>query len=155
RRGRCPGRGVAYVTVYCTRTCRSGKPGVECGIWGTLRAQGSRRVSTRHTKACATKAGALLILVTQSTAGVGCARDVDRGAAFLDKGNFSCLIDYEAGAIGDAPVGHEHAVSFGRLARGKIAEEREGKGKLLCKFTQGRDVVGADTEDLCISSVKF
>jgi hypothetical protein len=69
--------------------------------------------------------------------------------------NLSFLIDHEGGAIGDSSVGHQDTVSLGSLAGGKIAEEREGEGKLLGKFTLGGNIIGADPEDLRVSAFKL
>ena len=86
---------------------------------------------------------------------VGRARDVDRRAAFLDVGNFPFLVDYERRAVGDAPLRHQHTVSFGCLARREIAENRKGETELLGKFTLGGGIIGADSEDLRVSPFKF
>ena len=86
-------------------------------------------------------------------ASVGRAADIDRRTAFLDVGNFPFLVDHESGAVGDAPLGHQHTVGRGRFAVDEIAEERERKVKLLGKFNQGRGIVATDSQDLRVSRV--
>ena len=89
----------------------------------------------------------------QPAAGVGCTANIDSGISLLDKLDLPFLIDDEAGAVGDAPVGHEHTVSRGGLAVDEITKERERKIKLLGKFNQGRGIVATDSQDLRVSGV--
>jgi hypothetical protein len=93
--------------------------------------------------------------VTQPTASVSRARNIDGGCTFFDIRNFPFSVHYESGAVGDASLRHQHTVRLRGFPGGEIAEEWEGKGKLLCKFTLGRGVIGADSEYLRISAFKF
>ena len=86
---------------------------------------------------------------------VGCARDIDGGAALLDENDLPLLIDYECCAIGDSAIRHQHAVSRGSLAGCKVAEQWEGKGKLLGEFTLGWSIIRADSQNLDFSRVKL
>jgi hypothetical protein len=94
-------------------------------------------------------------LVRRPAARVGRAGDIDSGAALFDEDDFALLIDHERGAIGDSAIGHEYPISRGSLAGCKIAYERKGKGELLGKFTLGRNIIGADSQDLSLGGVKF
>jgi len=96
-----------------------------------------------------------LVLVTYPAAGIGRARYIDSGCTFFDIRNLSLLVDNEGGAVGYASLGHQHAVRLRGLPRGEIAEEREGQGKFLCKFTLGRTIISANSEYLRISTFKF
>jgi hypothetical protein len=95
------------------------------------------------------------VLVRQPAAGVRSPADVDGGIALLYKLNLALLVDDEAGAVGQAPFGHQHTVGRGSLAVDEIAEKGKCKRKLLCKLTKGRGVIAADSEDLRVSSVIF
>jgi len=95
------------------------------------------------------------VLVPYSATRVRRAADVDRRTALFDISNFSFLIHDECCAVSNASVGHQDAVSGRHLAGGKIAEEWEGEGKLLGKFTLGGGIIGADSEDLRASAFKL
>ena len=86
-----------------------------------------------------------LFLVTQPAASVRCATYIHRSLALFDIGNLSVLVDQERSAVGYTCAGYQHTVSLRGLTSTEVAEEREGKGSLLCKFTQGRDIIGADS----------
>ena len=68
-------------------------------------------------------------------AGIRRARNVDGGAALLDKDDFALLVNDERSTIGYASFRHQDAVRFGCLAGCEIAQEWKRKGKLLGKFT--------------------
>jgi len=93
--------------------------------------------------------------MTQPAAGVRCAANVHRGRTFFDISNLSVRVDQERSSIGYASIRHQHSVSLCRLTSDEVAEEWEGKGSLLCKFTQGRNIVGADSQDLRVSAFKL
>ena len=95
------------------------------------------------------------VFVRRPAACVRRTADIDRGTAFFDICYFSFLIHYERCAVRYAPLGHQHAVSGCCLAGRKIAEEWEGEGKLLGKFALGGGIIGADSEDLCVSAFKL
>ena len=88
-------------------------------------------------------------------AGIRRARNIDRRAAFFNVGDLALFIDHERRAVGDAPIEHQYAVRFGCLAGCEIAEEWKGQGKLLGKFTEGRNIIFADSEDLNVGRVKL
>ena len=76
--------------------------------------------------------------MTQPAASVSRARNIDSSCTFFDIRNFSLLVDNESGAVGYTSLGYQHAVRLRGFAGGEIAEEWEGEGKFLCKFTLGR-----------------
>ena len=86
-----------------------------------------------------------LFLVTQPAAGVCRAAYIHRSLALFDVCNLSVLVDQERSAVGYTCGGYQHTVRLRSLTSDEVAEEREGKGSLLCKFTQGRDIIGADS----------
>jgi hypothetical protein len=86
-----------------------------------------------------------LFLVTQPAAGIRSAANIHGSRALFDISNLSVLIDQERSAVGYPSVRHQHTVSLGCFTGDEVAEQREGKGSLLCKFTQGRDIIGADS----------
>ena len=86
---------------------------------------------------------------------VGSAGDIDGGAALLDEDDFPLLVDDERGAISDSALGHQYAISRGCLAGCKIADQREGERELLGKFTLGRSIIRADSQNLDFSRVKL
>src|SRR5262249_27707986 len=94
-------------------------------------------------------------LVSQPAARVGRAGYIYRGAALFDKCNLPFFIDHERSAVGDTPFRHQNTIVLGRLSRRKIAQEWEGKGQLFGKFTQGRNIIGADPEDLRVSAFEL
>ena len=64
-------------------------------------------------------------------AGVGCACNIDSGITLLYELDLPCLIDDEAGAIADPPIGHQDAIGGCGFPIDEVAEEGKRKGKLL------------------------
>ena len=86
-----------------------------------------------------------LFLVTQPAAGVRSAAYIHRSLALFDVCNLSVLVDQERSAVGYTYVTYQHTVSLRGLTSAEVAKEWIGQGSLLCKFTQGGDIIGADS----------
>jgi hypothetical protein len=83
--------------------------------------------------------------VTQPAAGVRCAADIHGSLALFDIGDLAVLVYQERSAVGYTYVTYQHTVSLRGLTSAEVAEERVRKGSLLGKFTQGGDIIGADS----------
>ena len=86
---------------------------------------------------------------------VRCAADIDSSAALLDVSNLALLIDDEGGTIGYTPLRYQYAIGLNCFTRYEIAEDGKGKTELLSKFTLGRNIIGTDSKDLCVSAFKL
>ena|SRR5215216_1608907 len=89
------------------------------------------------------------LFVHKHVAGVSSAGGIDCGVSFVNVPNDALFIDHEGGAISEALLLVEDAISLNDSAF-EIAEYRKSNRNLLCEFAVGGNAVYTHAENLSV-----